>query len=115
MLFGTRGLRQPDRDRQDSVAVGDVEVAFVRSWGKRDRADERPICEFRSTIGLPVLAALGPDCQHPVTRGDVDVFCRIDAGQFRPDLVAAVVHPVFEPDQLTAEHWLKRRPRRETT
>jgi hypothetical protein len=94
VLFGRRGLRQPHRDRQDSVAVADVEVAFVRSWRKRDRADERPVREFRS-LGLDGLDSsewrLGLDLEPAMIDRVLDLLTR--SGPEFSEIVTAATDP----------------------
>src|SRR5690606_14584777 len=83
-------------DGQDALVVGRLDVVHLDVGGKGEGAGEGAVAELRPAPLLLLLAALAVDAQNAVRNGDVDVLVGVDAGQFGPDDVVAVLDVVLD-------------------
>lgn len=81
------------------IVVGGLNVVLVSTYRQRHRANEGTVREFRATVEVLLLGALGLDGQLTIADHNVDVLVGVDPGKLRAYLVAPLFHLVFQPHQ----------------
>src|SRR5664279_789144 len=92
-----------DRDREDAVGVGGLDVVDRRARRQRHRPAECAVLEFRAVLVRLLLGALGVDDQRVVLDGDLHVLVGVRPRHFGPDHVATVLDLVLHPDQVRTD------------